>query len=302
MNFPICSPACCSIEEPSYLELDQLRSQIGGKRRRYARLDHLLLTKVSVYEFLFDTDHEDLVVDTIYNADFVVGYFRPGSYADGVTHNNNGRHVRQLYLAYCELSPEMLALTLAQMSSLETLHFDHVRLIPYPPGEGTPSDLLNIVVQRFSSSKYSKRPLSLSLVDQRLSSLKVRRFGSRFSEEAYLSMSAIPQLRMLSLAGNGLTEIDNVNFFHRKGFGVPMSELWYLDLSGNQLETLGEVETWLPPSVTSLHLEGNRIISLPAAFELVTPKALARLNSLAELWIGELVGRGGGGFRGSTNF
>lgn len=98
-------------------------------------------------------------------------------------------------------------------------------------------------------------------------------------------MSAIPQLRMLSLAGNGLKAIDNVNFFHRKGFGVPLSELWYLDLSGNQLETLGEVETWLPPSVTSLHLEGNRILSLPAAFELVTPKALARLNSLAELWI-----------------
>lgn len=244
-------------------------------------MEHLLLTKVSIYEFLFDTDHDDMKIDTVYNADFVVGYFRPGTHANG-SYNSNGRYIRRLYLAYCELSPEMLSLTLREMTSLRTLHLDHLRLIPYPPGDNIPSELLNIIVQRFSSVQNGPG-ISLSLIDCRLSSLRVRLFKSKFSEDKFISMSDIPELRMLSLANNGLKDIDNVHFFERS---KESSKLWYLDLSKNELQSLERLKEWLPGSVTNLHLEGNQLLTLPGSLDIFknSPDILSKLD---ELWVGK---------------
>ncbi|KAH7640568.1 hypothetical protein HUG17_8037 [Dermatophagoides farinae] len=80
----------------------------------------------------------------------------------------------------------------------------------------------------------------------------------------------VANLRMLSLAHNQLTSIDNVNFFP-----ADSKEFRSLDLSYNQLRWLPA--NWkLPSSLTHLHLDNNEIT--------IFPNNVYHLNNLREFW------------------
>ena len=80
----------------------------------------------------------------------------------------------------------------------------------------------------------------------------------------------VANLRMLSLAHNQLTSIDNVNFFP-----TDSKEFRSLDLSYNQLRWLPA--NWkLPSSLTHLHLDNNEIT--------IFPNNVYHLNNLREFW------------------
>lgn len=230
--------ACCDIVEPSYIELNNLRSTIKNKAPN-GILQNLFLYKSDIYTFLYDTEYE-FDVDTIFNSDFVSSQYHKAE------NFRNGNNVHKLYLSYCEIIPELLYETLHTMISLNTIHLEHVRLIPYAPEKDVPSDLLNLV----SKAIIPNELIILSMVDCRIQTLNIPQHDTN----AKLKLDNLTELKILSLASNQLTRIDNNDFFPING------KLWLIDLSNNQIDQLPN--DWvIPSSVKILNLQRNRLLT-----------------------------------------
>jgi len=100
----------------------------------------------------------------------------------------------------------------------------------------------------------------ISIEDCMIRSLRVKAFEDK-TRKKLVSLADFNQLRMLSLANNGLESLDENN-----GFWPDSKEFHFLDLSYNKLEKIVDSngKDLLPATIRRLNLEGNPILTLDA--------------------------------------
>ncbi|OTF74697.1 hypothetical protein BLA29_004875, partial [Euroglyphus maynei] len=168
--------------------------------------------------------------------------------------NHENSYINQLILSNVRILPQLLYLVQSSWNHLSMIHLDSYKLI----GEDRLQTSNHFLIFDKPFGEHSK-----------LKTLNMIRCNIKSLAGVDL-LKNVKNLRILSLAHNQLTSIDNVNFFPQNS-----NEFRSLDLSHNQLRSL-PIDWQLPSSLIHLHLDNNQIAILP--------DSVYHLNNLREFW------------------